>query len=284
MRVGFVRTDLSANSPNGRLYLSDVENTSQRNFSSEPKGQSRYFHKPTDAELAVPLNAWAILSIRGTDVVATVDTTVNDTLRIRVGASDAYTVIVISHNVALAKTTIVTEINAALLAAGLSSKLVAAVRGTNQIQINSKAPANSGPSARIQIDSVANGSTLNTAVGFAAGGTTVTGLSVAALKVVTYPTPTTVNVSSAAISALSTFSLLNAAELALLLNGTNVNGVQDVIAPRLVETGPALLSFAFGIISKLRSATFQPGGVRIGLPAGVAAAILFDDGVSIFTL
>ena len=83
MRIGFTRTDI------GPLYIDDIENRSQRNFSSEPRGQSRYYAKATSADLEAVLDAWAILSARATDVAATVDTSVNNTLRIRQGASEA---------------------------------------------------------------------------------------------------------------------------------------------------------------------------------------------------
>jgi hypothetical protein len=54
MRVAALRTDI------GHLNLDDVENSSQRNFSSEPAGQSRYFHAPTDAELTAVLAKYGI--------------------------------------------------------------------------------------------------------------------------------------------------------------------------------------------------------------------------------
>lgn len=275
MRVGFVRTDLSANSPNGRLYLSDVENTSQRNFSSEPKGQSRYFHKPTDAELLTVLNGIASLTIRGTDVAASVDTTVaNGTkLNIRTSPTASFTQVLVSSNAALAKTTIVTQLNADFVAAGLG--LVARISGTNQITIDTTAK---GPNAYVEISAtLPSAGALHTVLGFTAGATT--GLSVAALKTAVYPTATTVNVSTATIAALSSFSLMIPATQAAL-----VLAIADAVAPRLVETGQALLSFAYGALSKLRSATFQPGGARIGLPAGIAAAIVADDGSTPFTL
>lgn len=270
MRLGFVRNDLSP------IYLQDVENTSQRDASLQAKGQSRYFRKPTDAELTAVLNATAFLSARGSNTAATVDTTSNRTLRIRVGASDAYTVIQVTANAALAKTTIVAELNAAFTTAGLP--FVASVKGTNQLQIDTKG-TNAGPSARLQIDTVGNGSTLSTAVGYAAGGVSLSGLAVSALKTAVYPTSTTINVASATIVALSTFASLTAGQQASI-----VNAVADLVAPKLAETGPVLRSFAYGTISKLVSSGFQPGGARIGLPIGPACAAVADDGSTPFVL
>lgn len=162
MRVAIIRSDI------GHLYLDDVENTSQRNFSSEPVGQSRYFHKPSDAELIA----------------------------------------------------------------------VEAKYGISQAT-----------------------------------------LPVATLKTALYPTGTTVDVSSASIQALAGISALGAGPKAAI-----TKEIQDLVAPSLVETGPALLSFVYGKLSKLNSAAFQPGGARIGLPAHAAVAIVANDGVTPFTI
>jgi len=277
MRIGFVRTDIQ------KLYVDDIENTSQRNFSSEPRGQSRYFRKATSTELQAVLDQYALLSVRGTDTNANVDTSVNDTLRIRQGASDAYTVIAVTSGAATPKTTIRDDLNAVFQSPTNPLPFIASVVGTNQLQIDTVAP-NAGPDARLQIDTVGNGSTLNTPLGYAAGGVILTGLSVTALEAAIYPTPTTIDVSSATINALSTFSLLTTAQQDLIRDGASENGIADVAAPRLVETGMVLLSFAYGVISKLRSSAFQPGGTRVGLPAGVAAHVTQDDGVTTFTL
>jgi hypothetical protein len=269
MRVGFVRSDIQ------RFYLNDVENTSQRCFSSEPRGQSRYFHMASDTQLLTALNLYAVLSIRGSDGNANVNTAVNNALKIKQPGSAVFTTIVVTTGAVTAKTTIRDDLNRAFIANSLP--FVASVVAGDFLQIDTVAP-NSGPTAVMQIDSVANGSLLNTAVGFPAGVTTLTGITVAALKAVVL-TPPTINVSDAAINALSTFTLLSTAKQTAL-----DDAIANTVAPRLVETGPVLLSFAFGNLSKLRSATFQPGGARIGLPAGVAAYIVEDDGITLFQL
>ncbi len=269
MRVGMVRSDIS------HLYLNDVENRSQRAFSMEPPGQSRYFHKPTDLEFATMLATYGKLTIRGTDVAATVDTTVaNGTkLNIRTTSSSVFTQVTVSSSAVLAKTQIVTELNLAFTNAGLG--LVARISGVNQITIDTTA---GGPNAYVEISAGSpSAAALHTVVGLAAAATT--GLSVATLKAAIYPTPVTINVAPATINALSTFSLLAAAAQTAL-----DNAVADTVAPSLVETGPVLLSFVYGVMSKLRVASFQPGGARIGLPAGIAAAIVENDGVTPFTV
>jgi len=276
MRVGIVRSDI------GKVYLSDVENRSQRCFSSEPAGQSRNFAKPADADLLAVLNSKAILSAKGDNASATSNTTSgNNVLRVRANPAAAYSVITVTSNAALSKAQLVAELNTGFLNAGLP--LVATVLAApdlNKVQIDTVAPE-AGPLATLQIDTTANGSTLNAALHstWAAGPPNLVGLSVAALKAAVYPSATTINVATATITALSTFaSMQAAAQLAL------VTAVQDAVAPALVETGPALLSFAYGVLSKLRSTAFQPGGARIGLPSGVAAAIVENDGSTAFTL
>lgn len=162
MRVGVVRSDIS------KVYLADVENRSQRCFSSEPYGQSRYFHKPLNAELIA-----------------------------------------------------------------IESKY-----GISQVT-----------------------------------------LPVATLKAAIYPTPTTIDVSSATIQALAGIVALAAPQKAAI-----TAEIQDLVAPKLVETGPVLLSFVYGNLSKLRSGSFQPGGSRVGLPAGIGVAVVANDGVTPFTV
>jgi hypothetical protein len=276
MRVGIVRSDI------GKVYLSDVENRSQRNFSSEPAGQSRNFVKPTDDALLTVLNSKAILSAKGDITAATSNTTGgNNVLRIRTNPVAAYSVITVTSNAALSKAQLVAELNTAFLNAGLP--LVATVLAApdlNKVQIDTVYPE-TGPSATLQIDTAANGSTLNALLhsAWAVTPPNLVGLSVAALKAAVYPSATTINVATATITALSTFaSMQAAAQLAL------VTAVQDAVAPSLVETGPVLLSFVYGVLSKLRSTAFQPGGARIGLPSGVAAAIVANDGSTVFTL
>lgn len=270
MRVGIVRSDIN------RLYLSDVENTSQRDFSAEPRGQSRYFVKPLSADLLEVLSTYAILSAVGDNSSATINTTSNHTLRIRTSAG-SYSVIEVTQNAALTKAQLASDLNTAFTNLGL---LVRATIVSNQLHLDTVTP-NAGPTAKLQLDTNGNGSTLNAVVSTTWGASppNLAGLALATFTSAVYPTATTINVATATIAALSTFSSMQAAaQLAL------VTAVQDAIAPHLVETGPVLLSFTYGILSKLRSSTFRPGGARIGLPAGVAAAIVQDDGSTPFTL
>lgn len=266
MRVGAIRTDIQ------KVYLADIENRAQRCFSSEPPGQSRYLAKPSDADLKEVLDTYAFLSLYGSNNAATVDTSMGaNELLIKVKATDSFTTISVTENAATAKTLIRDEINTQLEAAGLP--LVARLAG-NRLIIDSTG-TNSGPGAYIAIDIDAN-STLNPVVGFTAGA--LSGLSVAALKAAVYAGGS-VDVSDATITALSTFQYLTTAAQDDL-----VAGVADLVAPSLVETGPVLLSFVYGNLSKYNAADFQPGGDRVGLPSGAAVVCLEDDGSTLFSV
>lgn len=271
MRAGFVnRTDL----PKG-LYIDDIENTSQRNFSSQPRGQSRVLRRPTDDEVLAVMSDHAIVTIRGTDTNAAVDTTVaNGTkLNIKDSAAAPYTQVTVTSNAALAKTQIRDELNIAFRNAGL--RLVARVDRSNRLIIETTV---GGPDAYVSISAVSpSAGALHTVLGLAAA--TTTGLSLAALRTAVYPTAVTINVSSATILALSTFSLLTAAAQTAL-----VDAIADLIAPSFTETSLVLLSFVNGVFGKAADAGFRPGGARIGLTAGPAIACLDDDGVTPFSI
>lgn len=271
MRAGFVnRTDL----PKG-LYIDDIEDSSRRNFSSQPKGQSRVLRRPVDADMNAILAATALVTVRGANVAATVDTTgANATkLNIKTSAAAAYTQVTVTSNAALAKTTIVAELNAGFRNAGLG--LVARISGTNQITIDTTV---GGPGGYISISAASPSvGALHTTVGLTAA--TTSGLSLAALRTAVYPTATTIDVSSATLLALSTFSLLASADQTAL-----VEAVADLVAPAFSETSLVLLSFVNGVFGKAAAASFQPGGSRIGLTAGPALAILADDGSTPFTV
>lgn len=279
MRIGVVRTDLN------RIYLSDLENTSQRNFSSEPPGQSRYISRPTDAQLTAALVAGgAVLSLLGTVTGATKDTNPNNTLRIRTSSTASFSVIAVSASDTAANATIVSELNTAFLAAGLP--VIAKLGNSDNTRIQLEGTVK-GPTAYLELDTVANGSTLNTALGYPVGGQVMNGLTVAALRTAVYPTSTTINVATATIVALGASPDVTNGDFANLTTAQQtaiVDAIANAVAPKLIETGRALLSFDRGVISKLRSTGFQPGGTRSGLPAGVAVAVLANDGSTVFTV
>ena len=112
---------------------------------------------------------WGVY-LQGTDTSASVNTSTNNTLRIRVGTSlKQYTTVTVTAGATTAKTTIVSDLNAAFTAAGLST-LQASITGTNQLIISDIGGCN----AYIEIDTIANGSTLGTSCGFTSGGMNTT--------------------------------------------------------------------------------------------------------------
>lgn len=267
MRAGFVnRTDL----PNG-LHISDIENSSQRNFSSQPKGQSRIIKLPSSSQIQVAITSSAFLSERGSNNVVTKDTSVNNTLRIRSSSSLSYSAITVTTGLTQPVATVIAELNIAFKNAKLP--FLASLVGTGQVQLDT-----TSGDVDIDLDTIANGCTLSTALGFS-DGITVTPLTVSALRAVVYPTVTTIDVSSATITGLSTFVSLTTVQKTTL-----VDAIADVIAPGFIETSLVILSFANGVFGKAASASFQPGGSRITASPGPAIACLTDDGVTPFSI
>ncbi len=265
MRVGALRTDIQ------KVYLNDIESRVQRCFSAEPAGQSRYFVKPSDADLLSVLNANAILTLRASNAAATFNTSAGaNSLVITDSSTRPNVTITVTSGAAVPVATIAADLNTGFTANSLA--LTARVV-SNRILIDTTG-ANKGPGAYIKVDA---SSTLETVLSLST--TAQTGLSVSGLQSAIYPTISSINVSSGNILGLSTFTYLAAdAQDAL------VTAIQDLVAPYLVETGPVLLSFAYGNLSGFTSSSFQPGGTRIGLPAGAALYALADDGSTPFTL
>lgn len=283
MRVGIIRTDLN------RIYLSDVENTSQRNFSSEPPGQSRYLSRPTDTQLETSLTVGGyVVSLLGTVTGSATKVTNSgaNVLRIRTSSSSIFTPISVTSSATLANATLVSDLNAGFVLNGLPLIAKLGNLDNQKIQIETTVK---GPTGYIELDTSGNGSTLNAAVGWGSGASLIlNGLKAATLRAAVNAGGTAINVAAATIVALSTTGPASA--LALISNLTTsqqnsiVAAVQDTVAPKVIETGRALLSFDRGVLSKLRSASFQPGGSRSGLPAGVAAVIVANDGSTVFSV
>lgn len=267
MRLASLRTDIS------KIYLSDVENSSQRDFSSEADGQSLYLKHPTDADFTTLLKAVAPVTVLGTAATPFDTTVANGTkLNVRTSSTSSYVQITVRSSASATAAQVAADLNAAFLNAGI--KATARVSGTH-VAIDSMAK---GPSAYLQLSaSSPSTAALQTVLGLSTSASA--GVTVSALKAVIYPTPTTADVSSATITGIAGFASLSTAVQAAI-----VAAVQDRAAPRLVETSLVLRSYVYGVISKLRSAAFRPGGSRIALPAKAAVYVLADDGSSLFVL
>ncbi|MGH9920829.1 MAG: hypothetical protein ACRD6W_18415, partial [Nitrososphaerales archaeon] len=135
------------------LHLDDIENAAQRNFSSEPPGQSRQFEYPSNNVLLSVLNEYAFLSNPGSaaSFPLTITLGVNDTLTaITVSGGPTATIVVPAGSYSAAALAV--AINAQLVNAGLGKALVASVQpvtnsvNPGQIQIDTVAPGNLPPS------------------------------------------------------------------------------------------------------------------------------------------
>lgn len=358
MRVALVRSDI------GRVYLDDIENTSQRNFSSEPAGQSRYFEVPTDAQLASMLAGVAFVTLLGANAQPFDTTVANGTkLNIRASATAPFTQVTVTSAAGQSAASIVTQLNAQFKNFGLPFlaradatfhvAIDSTIGGPNAyIELSAASPSAGalqtvlglglGPFSGLTVPALKNAAYVgNTAIAGQTGAaavitavshgvatvTTVTGMTAAdvgrcitfsgsthptnngTFRIVKYISATSVqianvdavvdvgpltwteyanlsvNVAPATINALSTFTNLSTAQKTAL-----DNAIANLIAPSLVETGPVLLSFVYGKLSKLYSAAFIPGApwiateIRVGLPVGAAVAIVANDGVTPFTV
>ncbi|HED06033.1 MAG TPA: hypothetical protein ENI61_05050 [Ignavibacteria bacterium] len=280
MRIGIVRNDIVHG-----LHLDDFLPSNQYPYASQVAGQSRKITKMSPNKLNnsilkavgdIITTHPIILTLVGSDGALSVDTSTNNVLRIRDSYLSAFTIITVTINTVTAKTLIALDLNTAFIANNLSLRAV--VVGTNKIQIQSESP-NTGAKSYLEIDTIANGSTLNIAVGFI-DGVVLTGApaGLITMKIASnlYPTSTTINVSQTAVI-VPDLSYLSTSEKVSL-----TSLVADLVSTRFTETGDALLSFKTGKLSKMRSAAFRPGGSRVGLPAGTAVAVVEDDGSTQF--
>ena len=265
MRLATVRTDM------GPFFVADIESRSQRCFSSEPPGQTRYFEKASDAALTDVLNTYGKLTIAATDNGATIDTSTNTTLLLTDSSTAAHVTVTVTSSATLSKAALVTSLNSQFATLGLN--LNARLQdGTNRLRIDT-AGSNIGLGAYVDANSTALAVALGLSLTAVSGTTMLT-----ALKAIIYPSASTVALQNGDIDGVLSFANLSTADLATLCDA-----VRDAAAPELVETGPVLLSYVYGQISKFAGATFQPGGDRAGYPAGAAFVVLADNGAT-FTL
>lgn len=146
----------------------------------------------------------------GTDVNANVNTSINNTLRIRTSKASSYSVISVTSGAAVSKAQIAIDLNAAFGGAGLL--LSASVVGTNQIKIVNTSTLPGVPGSLIDIDSVGAGSNLNVAVGFPTGQSNTFGGSTYAIF-------------SATLATVLTYATISASL------GTSSFGVSPYVAP-----------------------------------------------------
>src|SRR5690606_593494 len=150
----------------------------------------------------------------------------DDTLRIRDSSSGSFVDIVVTSGGVTAKGTIVSDLNTGFGANGLS--LQASISGTNQVLIVS---TTSGVTSYVEVHAVGSGSTLSTAIGYAAGGVTSASAGTTPIEAAVYPTSTTIDVSAATITAVG-----DIADLPQATQDAIVTAIADLVAPQLSET------------------------------------------------
>jgi hypothetical protein len=266
MRVGVIRGDMP-----GPVAIMDLETISQYNPPTEPKGQERRIGRP---DLTVVGNALAVIPAGSQGTVnvsagATI-TNLNHTLRVKTSAAASFTVVTVANAAYASGALLVAAVNAALLAAGVTATARLDATGAFLvIQSNTL-----GVGSYLNIDTVGNGSTFNTPVGFAAGGEITTVPAAAAVITATLPVGGPLDVSTATLVATVGDGGTSA----------QVTALADSIAPHFVETDVAIKSFQVGMLSGFRSASYNPDTRHIpAIVNGAAISVVQDDGVTAFT-
>ncbi len=276
MRIGVIRGDLP-----GPIHLVDLETVSQYNPPTEPKGQELYIGRPTTTEIEGVLansTSGAGAVIQGSDISGNFSITItgsNDTLRVRTTAAGSFTVVTIVHAVYASITTFLAAINVALAGTGIT-----AYQGTGTGQRVSIESLTKGVNSIVGIDSVGNGATGNTPLGFGSSAIQRTMPSAATFITALNPINGTLDVSTATINAVGASTATNALSLIPTARGTT-GKVADAVAPKLAETAVAIDSYLVGMISEYRNAAFNPDS-RSGLPSAAAISVVADDGVTPF--
>lgn len=266
MRVGVIRGDMP-----GAVTLEDLETVSQYNPPIEPRGQVVHVARPTVASVGaalavVPAGRQGSVDISGGANIGAG----NKVLRARVAVGPSpYVVVTLAEAVYASGAALVTATNAAIATAGLQATARLDDSGDFMVlQSNT-----SGPGSFIEIDTVANGSTFNTPVGFGAGGGSFTVPSATALITATLPVGGPLDVSNATLDT----------NIGKGATAAQRSAVADSIAPHIVDTDVAIKSFQVGMMSGFRSASYNPDPNRIpALSNGAAIEVVQDDGTTPF--
>ncbi len=155
-----------ATSDGGRRYIPDAATTAYDGSQQwmDPGHREQVIrHRTTNSQSMVLYVTQTDAEIVGADTLNSVDTSANFTLKIKTASGDPYTSVTVTAGATTPKTTVKLNLNAQFTFYSLA--LVADIVGNNQISIVSS-------TGYVQIDSVAGGSTLNTALGFSAAGET----------------------------------------------------------------------------------------------------------------
>lgn len=269
MRVGITRGDLP-----GPLFMADLEPTSQTNFPTEPSGQTRYVGRPDPTNVGKALSTAPATLFSGVDIVFPLTINgANDTLLLRTASSGAFTTVTIAHAAYAGMTTLLAAINAGLVAAGIGVVARTSIGLSATLRLTLNTTLLLGPGAVLQNDTIAHGSTANTALGLSDGSSWTVTTAAAAITAL-LPVGGPLDVSQATVLVTVSYGLSLA----------QVKAIADAIAPQFVETDVALKSFEVGNLHGYLLASFSPDPSRLpALVLGPALTVVADDGVSVFT-
>lgn len=267
MRIAVIRGDLP-----GPVFLADLEDVSQYNPPTEPRGQERYLTRPTSASFGAAMALYAPASLGSTADITfpLVINAGNQTLKLKQAASDPFTSYLIPTGNYANMTALLAAINSILSGTGAFVAVPLGTAPTLRLAIQTTAK---GAGNRIQYDTTAGGSTANTPLALAAGGANFTVPAASTVITATVPVGGPVDVSPATIRTQLGAGLTEAQWVAL----------QNALAPLLVETDVALKSFQVGYLFDLRNAAYNPDPNRLPpIASGAAVAVVADDGVTPF--
>ncbi len=277
MRVGVIRADLP-----GPLFIDDVEAVSRYNPPTEPRGQERYVSRPTVEELeGVLANSvtGAGATLNGSNITGSLPLLIdgtNNALKLRTTAAPtAFTTVLIPQATYATLALLAAAVNSATSAVGVQGRVNAAGNG---IALES---STRGVNSFLENDTVAGGSTANTALGLANGA--IRTMPTAATYITALlPVGGPLDVSTATINGVGAGTASTALALIPTSRGATA-AVADAVAPRYDESSVAVNSFLLGDIAGYRSATFTPDPSRLPpLALGAAVTVVADDGTTPF--
>lgn len=272
MRLAVIRDDLP-----GPILLTDLEQVSGRNVPVDAPGQVRYISLPTAeaVETALADSTTGVgATLRGSAL--TFNVTINSgnkVLRLKTAAADAFVNYTIAEAAYTTIATLLAAVNNAIEASG-----VVAFNIGNALVL--EAPTK-GVDSYLQTDTIANGGTANTILGFANGAIRTMPAASAYLTAAGIPDGP-LDVSQAALEAVGATTNSNALEPYYDAEDPRATVVADAIAPIFAETDVALDSFLVGTIAGYHSANFNPDSRNPAVDAGAAIDVVENDGSTAF--
>ena len=272
MRLAVIRADLPA-----PIFLADLEQVSRRNDPVDAPGQARYVSLPTAAGVNAA-TAHATMGVGATITASAAPTslTINNTnkvLRLKTTATASFTAYTLAEATYASTDALIVALNTALANSGIRAFKAGLV-----VVLESQTH---GATSYLELDTVGNGSTANTNLNFANGVVRSFPGGSAFLTAAGIPGGP-LNVSQATLEAVGTGSNTRALEPFYDAGDPRATVVADAIAPIFAETDVALESFLIGMLSELRSSSYDPDRRRTSVPAGAAIAVLEDDGSTAF--